>query len=141
MAKDHKGATAVAEAPEAEKPKVKEGDANATTTVDTPAKEKKARTSAVKDSTKFRILDGVDAAKFNGQRKCVVLALQKLAGNTSPETFHPIADVVSNTEGLVARVPVADSVRWHLKGLADAGVAVRFDEPKAEVKKEEKPAA
>jgi len=118
MAKQHEhGGVAVEEQPkqktgdkvETEKPKA------ATTTVDAPAKEKKEK--APKGTSTYRILDGVDASKFNGQRQCVVKALQKLAGEQGFDKSFTVEEIVKNTEGLVSKTPVEASVTYHLKGL------------------------
>lgn len=120
MAKhDHnQGGTAVEEQPkqktgdkvEAEAPK-----AASTTVVDGAPKEKKV--AAPKGISTYRIFDGVDASKFNGQRQCVVKSLQKLATEQGSDKSFTVEEIVKNTEGLVSKTPVEASVTYHLKGL------------------------
>src|SRR5271157_1071830 len=96
---------------EVEQPKEKVGDKPAATTVDKPAKERKPR--AVKGIGSYRILDGVDAAKFNGQRKVVVLTMQKLSAS-NPEGSFTVAEIVAAQEGLVTRDTLENSVEYHV---------------------------
>lgn len=111
----------------AEEPKTKIGD-KADTVVDAAAKEKKPRVQKAKVST-YRILDGVDVTKFNGQRKQVVTALQKLSTD-NPDASFSVDEIVASTEGLVSKTPVEASVLYHLKGLA-ADKHVEVTEPPA----------
>lgn len=120
---------------EAEKPK-----AAATTAVDAPAKDRKPR-QTVKDST-YRILDGVDGSKFNGQKGAVIKALQKLSKEHGPDAHFSVAQVAAATEGLVSRTPVEASVGYHLKGMVSKGeVAVKNPEPVAKAEKKDEKAA
>lgn len=90
--------------------------------------EKKVRTPRVSATTSYRILDGVDAAKFRGQRQIVVKALQSLGDGSF--TAEQIAE---KCEGLVSKTPVVASATYHLKGLvADGQVEAITAEPAAE---------
>ena len=124
---------------EVEQPKEKVGDkteAASKTEIDGAKKERAPRTPK---NTKYRILDGVDASKFAGQRGHVIRALQGLSQKHGADAYHTAEEVASATEGLVSRTPVVDSVTYHLKGMAkDGQVAVFTPEPE---KKEEKAAA
>lgn len=116
MSKHKHGETVVAENQEvaqevaSEQPKTKVGD-KVETVVD--GKSKAVRAPKV---TTYRILDGVDAAKFSGQRKAVVLALQKLDA-MNPGNAYSLEEIVQNVEGLVSKTPVEASVKYHLLGL------------------------
>jgi hypothetical protein len=116
----------------AEEPKTKVGD-QAVTTVDgvaTPGK--KARVSTPKGIPTFRALDGVDPAKYIGQRGTVIRSLQKLALAEGGDKYFTHEQIVANVEGLVTRCAVADSVMYHLKGLvADKLVALEVITPAA----------
>ncbi len=124
----------VEEAVEVEQPKEKTGDkSEATTSVD--KSEKKERAPRTPKNVKYRILEGVDATKFIGQRGHVIKALQKLAGDDA-EAYFTAEEIAAATEGLVSRTPVLDSVTYHLKGMAKDGQVVTLTPP-AEEKKEE----
>lgn len=135
----HEGGVAVEEASQeqasVEQPKTKVGD-KPETAVD--AKEKKARKSPIKTSNGFRILDGVDASKFAGQRGHVVRSLQKLQGQ-DPDKHWSLEEIVANTDNLVSKTPVEASVGYHLKGLVADGQVVTQPAPVAA--KAEEPAA
>jgi hypothetical protein len=98
----------------AEAPKTKIGD-KVETAVD--AKEKTPRVRTPK-TAKYRILDGVDVSKFAGQRKQVVIAMQKL-DSENPGASYSLDEIVSNVEGLVSKTPVEASVKYHLNGLVN----------------------
>lgn len=117
----HEGGVAVEEqAADVEQPKTKVGD-KPETAVD--AKEKKIRRTAVKATSEYRILDGVDASKFAGQRGHVVRSLQKLQAQ-DPDKHWTLAEIVANTDNLVSKTPVEASVSYHLKGLITDGQVV-----------------
>ena len=142
MSKHDKSAEAAKTAVEttavvAEEPKKKEGTKPPTTTVDESQK-KAPRTVARQENRLYRILDGVDASKFSGQRLAVVKALQKIATERGPEHKSALEYIVANTEGLVSKTPIEASVAYHLKGLVDNGqVEMTVVETKKEEKKEE----
>jgi hypothetical protein len=119
--KDHQTEGAVA-VEEQEAPKTKVGDKPVTAVDGKEAKERKPRASKVSSQT-FRILDGVDATKFAGQRGHVIRAMQKL-DSTNPGAMWTLKDIVDNTEGLVSKTPVEASVSYHLKGLVADGQVV-----------------
>lgn len=141
MAKHHKDKEAQAEQEqemeqvEVEQPKEKAGD-KVETAVDGVKKERAPRAPK---NVLYRVLDGVDASKFIGQRGHVIRALQKLAEDNS-EAFHSVEHIAAKTEGLVSRTPIIDSVTYHLKGLAKDGQVVT-SVPASETKKEEPVAA
>lgn len=122
---------------EVEQPKEKVGDkVEAKTQVD--GAEKKERAPRTPKNVKYRILDGVDASKFAGQRGHVIRALQGLSSKHGADAFHSAEEVAAATEGLVSRTPVLDSVNYHLKGMVKEGQVVSFvPETKADEKKEE----
>ena len=62
--------------------------------------------------TKYRVLDGVDASKFRGQRQIVVKALQSLGTG-----FFTVAEIAAKCDGLVSKTPVEASAKYHLNGL------------------------
>ncbi len=129
--------TAAETAVEVEQPKEKVGDKpEASTTVDSEAKAK--RTAIPKDRSTYRILSGVDASKFNGQRQSVVKALQKLAAAEGEDKSFSLESIVANVEGLVSKTPVEASVLYHLKGLVGNAQVEVTVVPKPEAKKEEK---
>ena len=72
---------------------------------------------------KFRILDGVDSNKFRGQRKLIVVALQKLNVNNESTkadgfTLEQItAEVEKGEEKLISKTPVEASIKFHLNGM------------------------
>jgi hypothetical protein len=122
----------------AEEPKTKIGDkVEATTTVE---KETKTRATAIKSSgSTFRLLDGVDESKFNGQRGHVVRALKKLHAAHGQDKHFSLEEIVKNIEGLVSKTPVSASALYHLKGMAAEG-QVAVNTPAPAPTKEEKPA-
>jgi hypothetical protein len=92
----------------------------------------KARGPRTTEDSKFRILDGVDAGKFRGQRQIVVKAIQSLG-----EGHHTIAQIAAKSEGLVSKTPVEASVKYHLNGLVQDGhVEATHPEPVVKEKKE-----
>lgn len=127
--------TPVAESVEVEVPKVKIGDEEPTTTVDVKEKSTKPRASHLpKDTSKFRVLEGVEAAKFAGQRGHVIRALQVLQSE-NPEGYFTVAEIAARAEGLVSKTPVEDSVNYHLKAMVAekmVEVAAVVKEAKAE---------
>lgn len=136
---DHKQAeqtkTKVGDKVEAEKPK-----AAATTSVDGATKERKPRQNV--KSSQYRILDGVDATKFNGQKGCVIKALQTLSAKHGPDAHFSVEQIAAATENLVSRTPVDASVSYHLKGMVAKGeVAVKNPEPVAKEEKKAEKAA
>jgi hypothetical protein len=99
--------TAVAEQPK----KSKKGNKD-NTTVET-AKVPREGAKAVGKASTFRILDGVDAAKFRGQRQHVVNALKKL-GEGNPNASFTIAQIAENCNDLVTKTPIDASIKYHL---------------------------
>lgn len=137
--KQHEGTTAVAE-----QPKTKVGDkpeAVAKTKVDKPEGEKKERKAPVRrpKNVEYRILDGVESAKFSGQRGHVIRALQSLAKQHGPEKHHTFEQVVGATEGLTTRDTKENSVGYHLNLMIKDGL-VASHTPPAPAKEETKAA-
>jgi hypothetical protein len=124
--------TKVGDKVEVEQPK-------ATTKIDEPAKERKARVT-VKNAT-YRILGDVDAAKYSGQRGHVIRALQKLAKQHGPDKHFTVAEVAAATENLVSRTPVEASVGYHLKGMIGNEVTANIPPAPAKVEKKAETAA
>jgi hypothetical protein len=104
-----KEATEKVVAEEPKKGKTKQGDKPETAVDGAQKKERTPRTPA---NVQYRILAGVDAAKFRGQRQIVVKALQSLGdGSFTAE------QIAAKCEGLVSKTPVIASATYHLKGL------------------------
>lgn len=115
--------TVVAEKPKSGK--VKEGT-KPETAVDGAAVEKK-KSVKLASNTKYRILSGVDAAKFRGQRQIVVKALQSLG-----EGFFTLEQIAAKCDGLISKTPVEASAKYHLGGLvADKEVETLTEAPAA----------
>ena len=115
----------------AEKPKTtKHKEGNAAAGASPVEGATKTKTPRVPKNSKYRILNGVDAAKFRGQRQIVVKALQSLG-----EGFHSVDAIAAKCDGLVSKADVAASAAWHLKGLA-ANLEVEVEAPPAPVKAE-----
>lgn len=115
----------------AEEPKTKVGNKEETTTIDgatAEPKEKKPRAAKIKGTERYRILAGVDAQKFAGQRGCVVRSLQKLASEQGEENSFTLAEIVANVEGLQSKTPVEASVAYHLKGMVTDLVVEKIDD-------------
>ena len=99
----------------AEKPKTvkhKEGTAKEATAGASPEGVVKVKAPKVPKDTKFRILAGVDVAKFRGQRQQVVKAALSLG-----DGFFSAKEIASKIEGYTSKASVEDSALWHLKGL------------------------
>ena len=100
---------------EAEEPKTTV-DAPASTTKEDKPKEDKPKAVAP-TVRQYRLLDGVDASKFRGQRETIVKGMQKLATERGPDDSFTVADIVAYSEGLVSKTPLEASVKFHLNGL------------------------
>jgi len=107
----------------AEKPKSKKHKEG---TPDPAVKQAKAVTKAIAKGSKYRILDGVDAGKYRGQRSIVVKALQSLG-----DGFFTLEEIASKCDGLVSKTPVEASAKYHLKGLQEEGAVEIQEAPKA----------
>lgn len=105
-----------------DEPRVKVGDKveAVNTSVDSPAKEKTPRVITPRN-VKYRILDGVDASKFAGQRGHVIRSLQKLSATHGSDAAFTVEQIVSHVEGLVSRTPIEASVKFHLAGMVKDG--------------------
>lgn len=113
MAHKEKTGTAVAdvvEAVEAETPKA------ATTVIDEKKAPKEKKAPAAQVTRRFRLLDGVEAKDFKGQRQIVVNTLLKLAAGPG-DGSSTVEEIVANAEGLVSKTPLEASVKFHLAGL------------------------
>ena len=102
----------------AEKPK----DA-ATTTVEGATKTPKLR---VVKNVKFRLLGGVDPAKFKGQRQIIVNSMLDLG-----EGEHSVENIAKKAgeKGLQSKTPLEASAKFHLKGLAAEGAVQIVEQP------------
>lgn len=116
-----KEATTAVTAEQPKKPTIKEGTkpAGSVTAVDGAAGEAKAPRVITKTNSRYRILAGVDASKFRGQRNIVVKALQGLQGEgTGAFTLEQIA---AKCDGLQSRTPVEASAKYHLTAMVKNG--------------------
>jgi hypothetical protein len=141
---NHEGNTAVLDAKvtptvKEEKAKVKTGDKvpeTAKTTVDGTATEKGPRAPRAPKNVTYRILDGVDAAKFSGQKGHVIRAMQKLSETHGADKHFTVEEIAKHADGLVSKTPIEASVNFHLKSLVkDGQVSVKSPEPPAKVEK------
>ncbi len=103
----------VSETVVADKPKTKRGTQTEIGEAPSPAVAKAARKP--KYAT-FRIKDGVDPAKFRGQRQIVAKTLKDLG-----DGFFTVADIAAKQEGLTTTTPIEASIYYHLKGMIEDG--------------------
>jgi hypothetical protein len=90
-------------------------------------KPKASRVAKVTGTETYRILDGVDATKFRGQRQIVVKALQGLGDGA-----FSIDQIAAKCDGLVSKTPVEASVKYHLNGMITDGQVTKTLVPPAE---------
>ena len=75
----------------------------------------------------YRILDGVDVTKFNGQRACVVKGMQKLLAERGPDDSFTIPEIVAASEGLQSKTPLEASAKFHVMGLIKDGAVAKVE--------------
>jgi hypothetical protein len=105
------------------------------TTVDGETAEVGANTKAPKApkevkipvNIQYRILDGVDVTKFNGQRACVVKGMQKLLAERGPDDSFTIPEIVAASEGLQSKTPLEASAKFHVMGLIKDGAVAKVE--------------
>jgi hypothetical protein len=109
---------------ETEEPKTTVDGETAEATV---TKEKKVKEVKVPVNIQYRILDGVDAMKFNGQRACVVKGMQKLLAERGPDDSFTIPEIVAASEGLQSKTPLEASAKFHVMGLIKDGAVAKVE--------------
>jgi hypothetical protein len=95
-----------------------------------PAIEKQRAKVRSDASRKFRLADGFDPSKIQGQRSVVVKALQRLSTSSLNKALFTLDEItdMAKEEGLEAKAPLVNCVNYHLNHLVKDNYVVRVSD-------------